>query len=176
MAAVRTPTLGTLAALSLLAISCGTANIRAGAPYRKNRAYLYGRFTYSGLSQTFAIRCHDGEFYKVDFVSRDQVQMIELPPSTCQIERTEYGSEANSQMAGFRLLRNEILDPGGVYYVGDYFVTGTSHTDYKFFYNETHQTWRMNPGRDDYAKTTAEMRRQFPAFAGVDTQDRFDHR
>ena len=53
MAAVRTPALGTLAALSLLAISCGTANIRAGAPYRKNRAYLYGRFTYSGLSQTF---------------------------------------------------------------------------------------------------------------------------
>ena len=27
--------------------------------------------------------------------------MIELPPSTCQIERTEYGSEANSHMPVF---------------------------------------------------------------------------
>lgn len=166
----------TLAAIALLAIGCGTATIRAGAPYRKDRAYVYGRFTYTGLSQTFAIRCHDGEFYKLDFVKRDQVQIIELPPSTCQLERIEYGSEAMSRMATFRLLRNEILDPGGVYYVGDYFVTGTSHTDYRFFYNETRQTWRMNPGRDDYAKTTADMRREFPAFAGAVTQDRFDRR
>jgi hypothetical protein len=170
------PDLRRLAAISLLAIGCGTANIRANAPYQKDRAYLYGRFTYNGLSQTFAIHCHDGHFYKVDFVARDEVQMIELPPSTCQLERIEYGSEAMSQMAPFRLLRNEILDPGGVYYVGDYFVTGTSRTDFKFFYNETHQSWRMNPGRDEYAKTTTDMRRQFPAFARAPTQDRVDRR
>ena len=165
-----------LIAIALAAIGCGTANIRAGAPYRKDRAYLYGRFTYSGLSQTFAVRCHDGQFYKIDFVARDQVQMIELPPSTCQLERVEYGSEAMSRMAWFRLLRNEILDPGGVYYVGDYFVTGKSSTDFRFFYNETHQSWRMNPGRDEYAKTTADMRRQFPVFASAITQDRVDRR
>ncbi len=102
--------------------------------------------------------------------------MIELPPTTCQLERIEYGSEAMSRLAPFRLWRNEVLEPGGVYYVGDYFPTGTSRTDYKFFYNETHQRWRMNPGRDEYAKTTADMRRQFPAFATAVTQDRVDCR
>jgi hypothetical protein len=158
----------------LLALGCGTANIRAAAPYRKDHAYLYGRFTYSGLSQTFAIHCHDGELYKIDFLARDEVQMIELPPSTCQLERVEYGSESMSRMAWFRLLRNEILDPGGVYYVGDYFVSGTSRVDFRVFYSETHQSWRMNPGRDEYAKTTAEMRRRFPAFAKAVTQDRID--
>jgi hypothetical protein len=151
------------------------ANVRPDAPYKRDHIYLYGRFTYVGLSMTFAIRCRDGEVYKIDFIVQDQVQMIELVPSICQLDKIEYGSSANARLVPFRMLRNEILDPGGVYYVGDYSVSGASRTEFKVLYNEVHQSWRMGHARDDYARTTAEMRGQFPAFSGAATEDRVAH-
>jgi len=161
--------------MSLVAMGCATANVQPGAPYKQDHVYLYGRFTYTGLSMTFANRCRDGEVYKIDFIAQDQVQLIELVPSICQLDKIEYGSSANAQLVPFRMLRNEILDPGGVYYVGDYSVTGASSVDFRFFYNEFHQSWRMKHARDDYARTTAEMRRTFPAFAAAATEDRVAH-
>jgi hypothetical protein len=174
-ALVRPRALGRLAVIALLASGCATANVWPGAPYKRDHVYLYGRFTYTGLSMTFAIRCRDGAVYKVDFMDRDQVQMIELVPSICQLDKIEYGSSANGQLVPFRMLRNEILDPGGLYYVGDYSVTGASRTEFKVFYTEVHQRWRMNHAHDDYARSTAEMRQLFPAFAATPTEDRVAH-
>ena len=172
---MRRTGIGALVLISFLTIGCATANVGPGAPYKRDHVYLYGRFTYTGLSVTFEIRCRDGAIYKVDFIARDQVQLLELVPSVCQLDKIEYGSSANAQLVPFRMLRNEILDPGGVYYVGDYSVSGASRVDYRFFYNEIHQSWRMKHARDDYARSTAEMRRLFPAFDGAATEDRVAH-
>jgi hypothetical protein len=162
-----------LVALSLAVVGCGTANIRASAPFRRDRAYVYGRFTYTGLSQTFAIQCRDGAVYKIDFVSRDDVQMIELVPSVCQLDKIEYGSV--SRLAPFRLLQNEFLDPGGVYYVGDYRASGDSTFTMGFFSSETRYRFRLNPARNNYERTTAAMKRTFPNFKSVATEDRVAH-
>ncbi len=59
------------------------------------------------------------------FPSTEEVQMIMLAPSTCQLDQVVYGRDAH-QMARFRLIRNEILGPGGVYYVGDFRMSSTS--------------------------------------------------
>jgi hypothetical protein len=162
-----------LAALSLVVVACGTANIRANAPYRREHAYLYGRFAYTGLSQTFVIECRDGSVYKIDFISRNDVQMIELVPSVCQLDKIEYGNL--TRLAPFRLLQNEFLDPGGVYYVGDYRASGTATVTYGFFENTIHSTFRLNPARNNYAQTTAAMRQAFPGFQSAATEDRVAH-
>jgi hypothetical protein len=163
-----------VAIVSLLAVGCATANVRPSAPYQGNRAYLYGRFTIQGQAMAFAIRCYDGAVYKIHFQERDEVQMIELAPSTCQLDEIVYGA-SGQRMAAFRMLRNEILDAGGVYYVGDYRASGTSTYVFMGLYNEIRSTWRMGHARDDYARTTAQMRQAFPQFASAATQDRVAH-
>jgi hypothetical protein len=172
---VRRIGVGGLVVMSFLAIGCATANVWPGAPYKRDHAYLYGRFSYTGLSVTFEIRCRDGAVYKIDFIDQNQVQLIEIVPSVCQLDKIEYGSSANAQLVPFRMLQNEFLDPGGVYYVGDYSVTGASRTEFKILYNEIHQSWRMGHARDNYARSTAELRQLFPAFAKAATEDRVAH-
>lgn len=78
-------------------------------------------------------------------------------------------------MSPLRLLRNEILDPGGVYYVGDFAASGTFHATPIFFYMKIHQSWRMSSITDNYLETTASMKRGFPAFASVQTENRMTH-
>lgn len=159
--------------LSLVANGCGTANIRADDPYKRDHAYVYGRFTYSGFGQTFAIQCRDGAIYKIHFISQNQVQMIEVVPSVCQLDKIEYGNV--SSLAPFRLLQNEFLDPGGVYYVGDYRASGESRVELGLFSTTTHYSFRLNPARDNYEQTTAAMKRAFPSFRSAATQDRVAH-
>jgi hypothetical protein len=158
-------------AVSLVACGCATGRIRPADPYRKDHAYLYGRFTIEGQRMTFDLHCRDGATYAIEFSNRREVQMIEMVPSVCELETIEYGN-ALQRVAAFRLLRNEVLDPGGVYYIGDYGASGTYDTMTVFIATEVRQSWRLKRPRDDYARTTADMRRAYPNFASVSTEDR----
>jgi hypothetical protein len=176
MGPVPTAALVRIGFLAMLAIGCATANVRPNARFQAQHAYVYGRFMIVGQSMAFIIKCRDGATYKISFVAQDKVQMIELVPSVCQVDEVQYGSAGGpTGLAGFRLLQNEFLDPGGVYYVGDFNASGTYDVAYKVFYNEIHSTWRLKHARNEYERTTAEMRRMFPGFASVVTQNRIAH-
>ena len=72
-----------------------------------------------------------------------------------------------------RLLGNEHLQPGGVYYVGDFVVAGrTVSREFNLIEMTIHQRWELFNPRNKYATTTATMKQAFPAFAGVATEDR----
>ncbi len=122
----------------------------------------------------FAIRCRDGTIYMIEFSRGDEVQMIEVAPSICQLDQIIYG-DAGQRMVPFRMLRNEVLDAGGVYYVGDFTASGSYSVAHRIFYKEIRETWRMGETRDNYAQTTTAMRLTFPSFASVATEDRVAH-
>jgi len=56
--------------------------------------------------------------------------------------------------------------PGGVYYIGDF----TADSTWNFMAGIV--TWIVKGRRNEYATTTAEMKRAFPGFASVATEDR----
>lgn len=166
---------GGVVLLSVFSVGCAGADVRPDDSHLASAAYLYGRFYVDGPGLSFVIRCREGTKYTIDFSSRDEVQMIELPPSICQLDHVVYGGMAQ-QMAGFRLLRNEILDPGGVYYLGDFRMSGSSRIVSAYpFAITTRFTWQVDNIRDNYAASTGEMRRRFPAFASIPTEDRVSH-
>jgi hypothetical protein len=81
-------------------------------------------------------------------------------------------------MAPFRLLNNEHLEPGGVYYVGDFSATvsssymGRSFEPRTLLHRMYRERWGLDLPRNNYAATTAEMKRAYPSFASVATADR----
>jgi hypothetical protein len=106
--------------------------------------------------------------------------MIRLPAGVCQLEDVvSKGAAAHQEMSPFRLLGNEHLDPGGVYYVGDFLGIATStylgrEWDPRMLglYRKYRDQWGLDLPRNNYATTTAEMKRAFPNFASVPTTDR----
>ncbi len=166
--------LALLGLLSAFLVGC-SIYVRPSDRYLQTNAYLYGRFHIEGQSMSFAILCRDGNTYTIDFSSSSAVQMVALPPSTCQLDKVLYGG-AVQQMARFRLIRNEILDPGGVYYVGDFQMSGTRQmTESSLFYTRWHETWRAESIRDNYAATTRAMKAAYPQFASAPTENRVTH-
>ena len=169
--------------VALLFEGCAASLVSSSDPYYRGSAYIYGRFllqTDAGQDLTFVIRCRDGERYKIPF-SRDRpLMMIRLPAGLCQIEDVTYeGQRSVDDMASFRLLGNEHLEPGGVYYVGDFIATGkTTKSAYEFepkvlgFAREVRQSWKLFQPSNNYLATTADLRRAFPSFAKVGTEDR----
>jgi hypothetical protein len=151
--------------------------VRALRPFRVVRVRTLlagsGAGTRDRWNVRFAIRCRDGSTYAIAFRSRDPLTVIRISPSICQIDRFVYsGSIGGESMATSRLLRNEILDPGGVYYVGDFVAVTRDKTTYGLGYKEHKYTWRIQSIRDNYVRTTAEMKRAFPGLATVVTEDR----
>jgi hypothetical protein len=128
----------------------------------------------------FAIRCRDGKRYTIGFSKDDPLRMIRVRAGACQLDDVIYkGERSKRDMATFRLLGNEHLQPGGVYYVGDFEVNaGTRKQDPTFItssfgmYRKVSQTWQLFDPRNNYAATTAEMKHYFPNFASVATEDR----
>ena len=99
---------------------------------KENRVYLYGRFTIEGQSMTFDIRCRDGTVYKIDFSTRNQVQMIELVPSICQLDQIEYGPVAGAaRLVSYAAERDP--RPGRRLLRGDYRASGTYDVAFRKF-------------------------------------------
>jgi hypothetical protein len=128
----------------------------------------------------FSIRCRDGTRYKIIFSKNEDeaIRMIQLPAGVCQLDDVVFkGRMAHRDMSSFRLLNNEHLQPGGVYYVGDFAAAGSSKVlDVQMYPYVTitkfREQWGIDPPQNRYVETTAEMKRTFPNFASVPTTDR----
>jgi len=179
--------IGGIAAATILAAAlssgCTAVLVRAGDSYHPESAYIYGRFflgTEDNTGMAFSIRCRDGKRYKIVFSKEEAeaLRMIRLPAGTCQLDDVvKKGVGSYRDMAPLRLLNNEHLQPGGVYYVGDFAAAGSSTlVDTKLYGLATIRTyreqWGLNPPRNRYAETTADMKRAFPNFAAAATEDR----
>ena len=178
-------------ALSALADGCAeyTPGLRPTDPYSLGSAYVYGRFFVDAESPTlaldghqsmgFAIRCRDGNRYVLRFSNRNALQVIRVAPSVCQIDEIIYtdasGSTLGRKATSFRLFENERLDPGGVYYVGDFFALATTKSSFNGLRWETHLNWRMTGTTDSYDKTTDQLKRYFPNLAPAATDNRMTH-
>jgi hypothetical protein len=181
-------------AAALLA-GCGTTSIAHGGKRERGQAYVYGRFVSAnkvgGLAAqgtpTFEIRCKGGQTFRIEFAQDDEVQVIALPPSTCQLENIIYpGRDPNGStpqpglvgllvndralraMSTFRLLKNEFLDGCGVYYVGDFYAKASPSGRW----NELVWTIKL---RDNYDRSTDALKETFSAFADVPTENRVPH-
>src|SRR6476646_9528420 len=72
-----------------------TRSLHAGAVMNPQAAYLYGRFVFKVHQSTdqvsrkqtmvLSIRCDDGKQYTFRFLFTRDVQVIEVPPSTCAL-------------------------------------------------------------------------------------------
>ncbi len=182
MTVMRGATISILLA-AILPIACAAVLVRSGDDYHQESAYLYGRFllrTENNQAMAFSIRCRDGKRYKIVFSRDEPLRMIRLPAGVCQLDEVVYkGLASQREMAAFRLLGNEHLQPGGVYYVGDFVATGnTTRSGVKFdaselaFYRVYRQVWELLNPRNNYATTTAAMKQAFPSFASAATEDR----
>jgi hypothetical protein len=172
--------------LALLGLLAGCANftesIRPDDKYDGKSAYIYGRFhldsrrhQLSNHSIGFEVHCRDGKKYTIGFSTDQPLQVIQVAPSKCQLEEILYtsgGEVAFRGMPSFRLLRNEFLDPGGIYYVGDFVAASRSESRFKFFYTEFRTGWAFGKVEGRYERTTAEMKRAFPGLAAAPTEDR----
>jgi hypothetical protein len=147
---------------------------------------------------TFTIRCRNGETYNLRFQKWASLQLLPLPASVCQIEDVIADSGTGSTtamgigfifggivgmavgsavsdsggatMATFRLLKNEFLDPGGVYYVGDFTMTAKDNRKAE----DRHNDWTMRLV-DNYSATTAALKRNYTHFASARTENRVSH-
>lgn len=173
----------------VVALSAGcagfTSSIKPKEKHDPNSAYLYGRFSIVadgaiGLvghnSMGFLVKCRDGKTYTIGFFVRTPLQFIKLTPAKCQVDEIVYtnasGDVVGRAMPPIRLLRNENLGRGGVYYVGDFFAKSFSKSVGTFLSPETETTWEIVSIRNNYAETTEELRRAFTNFASVPTEDR----
>jgi hypothetical protein len=147
-------------------------------------AYLYGRFVFKvhqtsdqvSRKQTMglSISCDDGKQYTFRFLFTRDVQVIEVPPSTCSLSAVMY--------TGPQVSRSVAMDPktvqattyvaGRAYYMGDYFASGFVETNSQFMYAARDWSWDMSPADDRYDATTADLRRTFVALASLPTEDR----
>jgi hypothetical protein len=164
-----------------------TSSIKPDAPYDPSRTYLYGRFhieaapgSHSDLVMGFMIRCRDEKKYTFRFDHDDRVQVLELAPSACQIDDLVFTESSGRvlwrSMAEFRLLKNEFLSPGGVYYVGDFAAqtTDVSTMTRQIFSTTTtrRMAWRVTSMKDNYSQTTSELKKTHPNLRSVSTEDR----
>jgi hypothetical protein len=126
----------------------------------------------------FAIRCQDEKTYTVVFSAETPLQVIELAPSRCQLDEIIYAQPGGSfvdarQLAPFRLLRNEFLNAGGLYYVGDFSARATAKvTSNIVISKEVRYSWEITDITNNYARTTAAMKRKYPGFATAASEDR----
>jgi hypothetical protein len=160
--------------------------VRRDEAYDPGSAYIYGRFHIDsepglfgiGTSQTmgFAVRCRDGNVYTIKFTNKSGIQVMRLAPSVCQIDEFVYtdtsGAIIARRMATFRLLQNEFLDRGGVYYVGDFFARASSKVEPGFFVTTTHLAFKVTAIENNYEDTTAAMKRYFTKLALARTENR----
>jgi hypothetical protein len=153
------------------------------------------RSAFGTEKMVFEIRCRDGHMYEVVFHPTQTLQVIALRPSICQIEdvvNDENGPEGSGagvafvagglagalvytaikgdqtearQMSSFRLLQNEELEPGGVYYVGDFLAKAVEDNE------EQRNVWTLQAS-DNYEATTEAIKRKYPGFASAETENR----
>ena len=77
------------------------------------------------------------------------------------------GDSRPREKASFRLLRNEYLEPGGIYYVGDFYAKATAEGEA----GSQRNSWAATR-KNDYERTTDELAKQLANFSPAATQSR----
>jgi hypothetical protein len=176
-----------LLALALTSSCAGyTKGIRPDEKLSADSAYLYGRFlikserSFLGLdgypTVRLALRCADGEIYRIRFSTERAVQVIKIKPARCALVQIVY-TDADGTVRGYRRpplawVHGEDFAPGRAYYLGDFMAAATFKSDWKVVYTELHWDWAMNPVDDGYESSTAEMKTTFTKLAALSTDDR----
>ncbi len=170
-------------AASLLA-GCASFTPKIGKDEKPtaNDAYLYGRFsmdaTYGRLSfaghQTmgFSIKCGGERSYLLRFSKDDPLQIVKIAPSTCSLVEFVYtdadGMIKSRKPAPPQLMRDAVFAAGKAYYLGDFYAEANSSVSY----NMIHMNWRITAVKEDYEKTTQEMKAGFPNLVALPTENR----
>lgn len=183
---MRTHRLWSAVAVCAASLLAGCASYtRSISPDEKpsgSESYLYGRFFIEApkaavsfdkhMSMGFAISCSSGETYTLRFANDFPLQVIKIAPSVCSLAEFVYtdadGVIKSRKPAPKGLMRDVRFDVGKAYYLGDFFAEGTTAV-----YGTTRSTnWRIKSIKNDYGKTTADMKGVFPNLAVIPTEDR----
>jgi hypothetical protein len=150
--------------------------------------YLYGRFymvnpprnAFTGNPQTmgFAFKCADENVYIIRFEPNNEVQAIKIAPSTCSLTELVFTDSGGLEAAWRKpvpdaLKREVVFEPGKAYYLGD-FRAETTQSGVPGL--AIARTWRLKSARNDYARTTAQMKIGYPNLSTVPTEDRMIYR
>jgi hypothetical protein len=155
-----------------------TPRIAADEKPTANDAYLYGRFfiqaekkklAFDGYATMgFGITCTDGPKYTVRFSNEAPLQVIKIMPSTCSLVDFVYtnadGAVRSRKAAPEKLMKNVKFDAGKAYYLGDFAGESVQSGAYT--------QWNVKSMKDDYEKTSAELKTAFPNFSSVPTENR----
>ena len=144
-------------------------------------SYIYGRLFIDvpnaalaidgHTSMGLVIKCADGNLYTLRFYNSKPVFAIKAKPSLCSLTETVY-TDVDGMVRGRKPyvgndLQNIELKAGVAYYVGDYLATFNATANYQTY---TH-TWVISDKRNDYLKTTQEMKLDFPNISMLPTID-----
>lgn len=169
-------------ALALTACANYTPRIRQSEKPTGNEAYLYGRFAidapkvWGGLDghQTmgFAFKCDNDETYTIRFSKDTPIQIIKIVPSTCSFVELIF-SNADGQIqsrkpAPASAIKNVRFEAAKAYYLGDFAAKTTKTVTYP----TVHTTWSVTSIKDDYQKTTSEMKAAFPNLSAIATENK----
>jgi hypothetical protein len=188
MAAMRLVRVGwwALGVAAILAGACSpyTVSQRPDEPLSPSSAYVYGRFELdsrgSRNSMGFVVRCtgaEKDEAFDIGFSSKHPLQIFKVGPGTCAIDEAVYttGREwtEGQRAAPLAVLRNRELSAGVAYYIGDFLAASTAQ---RISSSKVRIHWGVTEVRNNYAGTTAEMKRMFPKLAPLATEDAMGHR
>ena len=170
-----------------LCVSCAhySPALRASDPQIPSLAYLYGRLYVAARPSALGmdgyqtmglvIRCADGETYTMRFSKEKGVQAIEIEPSTCALEEIVFtdadGVVKRRAPAPRAWTASHDFAPGRAYYIGDFAGNATWESEWKVVATKFELKWDLTDFDDNYALTTAEMKRTFANLSSLPTED-----
>jgi hypothetical protein len=173
-----------LAAALASGCSAYTGSIRTDARPDPRSAYVYGRFamyaTGGNNELGFVVRCSGDtkdDSYIIGFSRRQPLRVFEIMPGSCTIDEIVYTegqvSEKARRAAPLSMLRGRELAPGVAYYIGDFAARSTAERMPTALLERRKWllTWGITDTRDDYARTTEEMKRTYPKLASLPTEN-----
>jgi hypothetical protein len=179
---------GALSALALaLASGCAgySPTVATDEKPTSADAYLYGRFhilnpprnlfTDNPQTMGFAFKCADEKTYTVRFEPTEAVQVIKIAPSTCSLSEfvyTDHGATKTTRKPVPDTLKRELVfEPGKAYYLGD-FQAETTQSGFPVIT----RTWRLRGARNNYARTTEQLKAAYPNLSWLPTENRMIER
>ncbi len=143
--------------------------------------YLYGRFhilnppknlfTDNPQTMGFSFKCADEKTYTVRFEPTEAVQVIKIAPSTCSLTEFVYtdhgGTQTTRKPVPDTLKREVVFEAGKAYYLGD-FQAETAQSGFPVIT----RTWRLRSARNNYARTTEQLKAAYPNLSALPTEDR----
>jgi hypothetical protein len=170
-----------LAPLCLAACAAFSPSLpKTEAPAPEN-AYLYGRFSIEApkawlslaghQTMGFSLDCGSGQNILIKFKVEEPLQVLKVAPaSKCKFREIVYtdsdGGIRSRKPAPPALSKEIEFLPGKAYYLGDYFAATTN----TYSGNTIYTQWEIKSSVDEYAASTEEMRKAYPAFANTPTE------